>query len=199
MKLKPLLEDLAVSAVAGYAGTKAMEPVSMKLYEVESQADRDREDAVRPGPPYEIAARKIAKLLGVTLEGKGLDQASLTAHYALALSWSPVYMLLRRATSLGPLSAGLVTGAAMSAVADEWMTPALGFSAPNRAYPLSTHMRAWQRTWCSAWESRQPPRPCGPPAAAGPDRPARPHRPHERSVKWTRMRGSTIRVGRRVA
>ena len=27
-------------------------------------------------------------------------------------------------------------------LADEGMTPALGFSAPNRAYPLSTHVRA---------------------------------------------------------
>ncbi len=27
-------------------------------------------------------------------------------------------------------------------LADEGMTPALGFSAPNGAYPLSTHLRA---------------------------------------------------------
>ena len=50
-------------------------------------------------------------------------------------------MLLRRRTSLGPITSGLAVGAAMSAVADEWMTPALGFCAPNRAYPLSTHLR----------------------------------------------------------
>jgi hypothetical protein len=31
----------------------------------------------------------------------------------------------------------------MSLVADEMMTPALGFSAPNRAYPLSTHLRGF--------------------------------------------------------
>jgi hypothetical protein len=29
----------------------------------------------------------------------------------------------------------------MSLIADETMTPALGFSAPNRAYPLATHLR----------------------------------------------------------
>ncbi len=119
MKMLPLLEDLAVSAVAGYACTKAIEPVSMKLYEMEATADREREDAVRPGPPYEIAARKIAVLAGVTLEGKALDRASLAAHYGLALSWSPLYLLLRRRTSLRPITAGLTTGAAMSAIADE--------------------------------------------------------------------------------
>jgi hypothetical protein len=29
----------------------------------------------------------------------------------------------------------------MSLMADEMMTPALGFSAPNRAYPVATHVR----------------------------------------------------------
>ena len=32
------------------------------------------------------------------------------------------------------------TGAVMSLVVDEGMTPLLGFSAPNRAYPLVTHL-----------------------------------------------------------
>ena len=31
----------------------------------------------------------------------------------------------------------------MSLVADEGMTPALGFSAPNRSYPLATHLRGF--------------------------------------------------------
>jgi len=141
MKLLPLLEDLAVSAVAGYVGTKAMEPVSTKLYELESEADRQREDTVRPGMPYELAAKKIAGLVGVALEGTDLDRASLVAHYGLALSWSPLYLLLRRRTRLRPVPAGLAAGAAMSAIADEWMTPAFGFSAPNRDYPLATHLR----------------------------------------------------------
>lgn len=34
-------------------------------------------------------------------------------------------------------------GSAMSLIADEAMTPALGFSAPNRAYPLVTHLRGY--------------------------------------------------------
>ncbi len=54
-----------------------------------------------------------------------------------------LYALLRRRTALGPAPAGLVAGAAMSLIADELMTPALGFGAPNRAYPLSTHLRGF--------------------------------------------------------
>lgn len=143
MKLPGLVSDTALSVAAGYAGTKVMEPVSTKLYELERPADRAREDAVRPGPPYQLAAEKAAALLGIELGDEQLSKASMAAHYGLALGWAPLYVVLRRRTGLKPLAAGLATGAAMSVVADELMTPALGFSAPNREYPAVTHVRGF--------------------------------------------------------
>ena len=140
---RAVLTDLVLAPVAGYAGTKLMEPVSAKLYELESQADREREDAVRPGAPYALAADRTAELLGLTLSDTNTERLSLLFHYGLATQWAPVYALLRRRTSLGPVPAGLAMGAAMSLIADELMTPALGLSAPNRAYPLSTHIRGF--------------------------------------------------------
>ncbi|MGM0724003.1 MAG: DUF1440 domain-containing protein [Actinomycetota bacterium] len=134
-------EDLAVAALAGYLGTKAMKPVSTTLYELESEADRAREDTARPGAPYRIAAEKLTALAGLDLSERQLDRAALGFHYGLAISWAPLYGLLRRTTALRPITAGLATGAAMSVLADEWMTPAFGFSAPNRDYPLATHLR----------------------------------------------------------
>ncbi len=113
----------------------------MKLYELESDADRQREDAVRPDPPYRIAAEKAAGLVGRQLSDAQLDKASLVFHYGLAVSWAPLYPLLRRRAALSPAAAGLGTGAAMSLIADEFMTPVLGFSGPNRDYPLATHVR----------------------------------------------------------
>ncbi len=135
------LSDLALAPIAGYLATKVMEPVSSKLYELESEVDRAREDAVRPGPPYRIAAERTAALLNVQLADHALDKAALAFHYGLAVSWAPTYALLRRRTSLGPLTAGLASGAAMSLIVDEGLTPALGLSAPNSAYPLATHLR----------------------------------------------------------
>ncbi|PVZ52661.1 DUF1440 domain-containing protein [Arthrobacter sp. H-02-3] len=143
MKVAEALEDLATAWVAGYVGTKAMEPVSMKLYELEPARDRAREDAARPGPPYELAAKKIFGAAGIMLEGKALERASMFMHYGLALSWSPLYVLLRRRAGMGVVAAGLLTGTAMSLIADETMTPLAGFSAPNRAYPLVTHLRGF--------------------------------------------------------
>ncbi len=52
-------------------------------------------------------------------------------------------MLLRRKTAMTTVGAGLTTGAAMSLIADEGMTPLFGFSAPNKAYPLVTHLRGF--------------------------------------------------------
>ncbi|WP_219418486.1 DUF1440 domain-containing protein [Pseudonocardia nigra] len=143
MKLAGMLEDLGIASVAGYVGTKAMEPVSMKLYEMESEQARKQEDEARPGPPYQVAAQKIFGALGVKLEGKALQRASMGMHYGLALSWSPVYVLLRRKTGMTSVGAALTAGTAMSLVADEGITPLFGFSAPNRDYPLVTHLRGY--------------------------------------------------------
>lgn len=142
-KLSTVLEDLAVSALAGYLGTKAMEPVSMKLYQFEPDHARQQEDEARPGPPFQIAAEKTTRLLGLGLNEQQMQKASLVLHYGLAISWAPLYALLRRRGHLRPVPAGLAMGSAMSVIADEMLTPALGFSAPNRAYPLVTHARGY--------------------------------------------------------
>ena len=62
-----LMTDGALAAVAGYVATKVMEPVSTKLYTLEPAAARNKEDAVRPGPPPRVAAHKIAEVLGLAL------------------------------------------------------------------------------------------------------------------------------------
>ena len=106
-------EDLLVGAVGGYVGTKVMEPVSSKLYQRESQRDRQREDAARPGPPFQVAADKTLDLLGIHLPDPVRERAGMVVHYGLGISWAPVYAVLRRAVGLNPAVAGLLTGASM--------------------------------------------------------------------------------------
>ncbi|WP_246633841.1 DUF1440 domain-containing protein [Pseudonocardia nigra] len=115
----------------------------MKLYEMESEQDRAREDAARPGPPFQVAAEKLTKAFEIQLSEQQMSRLSLAFHYGLAIQWAPLYPLLRRRTNLNPVTAGLATGAAMSVIADELMTPAFGFSAPNLDYPLVTHVRGF--------------------------------------------------------
>ena len=143
MRTRQMAADISIGLLAGYVGTKIMEPVSMKLYELESKADREQEDRVRPGSPYRLAAEKMTKAVGLHLADKELDRAGMAFHYGLGMSWGPAYTLLRRAVRINPLVAGSLVGGAMWLLADELMTPAFGFSAPNTAYPISTHVRGF--------------------------------------------------------
>jgi hypothetical protein len=89
MDTEDLSGDVAIASIAGYLATRAMESVSMKLYELEPAPVRQREDAVRPGPPYRIAAEKAVRLLGVKLEGTALDRAGVVLHYGLGHRLGP--------------------------------------------------------------------------------------------------------------
>lgn len=160
---KELLKDFAIAPLAGYLATSALKRTNMVLYQrVESEADRQQEEQARPGPPPRVAADKMLRLAGIKVNEGQLDKAGTVIHYLLPTSWAPTYALIRRATGLGPISAGLASGAAMSAIVDEGLTPLFGFSAPNREYPVSTHARAFaahlvfglavaavtEATWC---------------------------------------------------
>lgn len=144
MTIAALLQDTAIAVGAGYAGTKAMEQFSMKAYQLEAAKDREREEAVRPGPPFVLAAdHLLSRILGIELADEQAKKVGMALHYGAGLSWTPVYAVLRRMAGWSPLAAGLATGASMSLILDEGITPAIGASAPNPAYPRSTHVRAF--------------------------------------------------------
>src|SRR5258708_13121015 len=91
MQIKQLLSDIAIGMIGGYVGTKVMEPVSMKLYELEPEADR------QPGGPgaerpllTRIASRKTAALLGLRLTHNHRERARLSLHSASVIHAPPL-------------------------------------------------------------------------------------------------------------
>jgi uncharacterized membrane protein YagU involved in acid resistance len=139
-----VVTDAVLAVSAGYAGTKAMEQFNLRTYDLESEEDREREEAVRPGPPPQLAAEQLAsRVLGIDLDEDQAMKAGMVFHQLTGLSWTPVYLLLRRTLGWRPVAAGLATGASMSLIVDETLTPAIGASAPNPEYPVSTHVRAF--------------------------------------------------------
>jgi uncharacterized membrane protein YagU involved in acid resistance len=143
MRGKEMVLSTTASLAAGFLATKVMEKASMKMYKMEPEEVRKKEDDVRPGPPYEIAAKKTAALFGKELQGLQVKKAGKAFHYGLGLGWAPVYAIVKHNTNLPPLVNGLLTGAAMFVIVDEGLTPALGFSAPNKKYPWQTHLRGF--------------------------------------------------------
>jgi uncharacterized membrane protein YagU involved in acid resistance len=143
MEGKNIILSTTVSFLGGFIATKIMEKVAMKLYMMEPEDVRKKEDAVRPGPPFEIAARKTAALFNKELNDEQLKKTGMAFHYGLGLGWAPLYAIIKHTTHSVPWLNGLITGASLSLIVDEGLTPALGYSAPNRQYPWQTHLRAF--------------------------------------------------------
>ncbi|MBA3616766.1 MAG: hypothetical protein H0W52_11685 [Rubrobacteraceae bacterium] len=86
MKGRELVADVGVGMVGGYVGTQAMERVSMKLYELESEEARRQEDEARPGDPFIVAARKTTRALGLELSEEQVQNVGMYVfHYGLGL------------------------------------------------------------------------------------------------------------------
>ena len=142
--VQPLLADVAVGLFAGFVATRVTDLAQGPLRRATPEGAKRREARVSPGPSSsQVAARKIAERLGRPLDDRWLRPAAKAVHHGLGMAWGPVYCLLRRRGGMRPLGAGLVAGAALSLVVDEGLTPALGLSAPNRAYPAATHVRGF--------------------------------------------------------
>lgn len=135
--------DVAIGVIAGLVATKVTEFAQEALFKPMPTAIKKEEERVSPGPPPQVAAKKTAVWLGYKLNEKQVQFGGLAVHYGLGAAWGPTYGLLRRYSKMRPLGAGFVTGAAMSLIVDEALTPAFGFSAPSRAYPTITHVRGF--------------------------------------------------------
>ena len=64
----------------------------------------------------------------------------MALHYGSGITWGTIYCLMRRAAGMESLGAGIAAGTSMAVLLDELVTPALGFSAPDRDYSAATHM-----------------------------------------------------------
>lgn len=138
-----LFADIAIGLAAGLVATRLTAPIQNILYRLTPESVKQREEQVSPGTPTQVAAKKVAKALRAELDEQETERAASAIHYGSGIPWGAVYALLRRHSGMTPAGAALATGATMSLVLDEALTPAMGFSAPNRAYPTLTHARGF--------------------------------------------------------
>lgn len=138
-----LLADAAIGVTAGLVATSLTGPVQKLLYRFTPDAVKRREEQARPGPPTQIAAKKLARAVNAEPDEQQTEQVATVIHYGSGIPWGAVYPFLRRHSGMTPLGAALATGATMALVLDEALTPAMGFSAPNRDYPALTHVRGF--------------------------------------------------------
>jgi len=141
-----------VAAVAGHLATKVMELASIRLYALDSQQAHAHDDATRPGPPDQLAAEQTTRRLGIRPQGAALERARMAPSTTGLRSAGAA--ACHPATHDHPASppahsARLVTGAAISLLLDQALTPALGLSAPTAPTHSSPTCAACSRTWAS--------------------------------------------------
>lgn len=141
MRSGSLFLDIGIGLAAGFAATLVTGVAQQALYAPMPRGIKKQEERVRPGPPPRIAASKLSERLGLRLNEQQTNTAAMALHYGLGVAWGPLYGLLRRYSGMQPVGAGIVTGAAMSLIVDEALTPTIGASAPSRDYPTITHVR----------------------------------------------------------
>ena len=138
-----LAADVAIGLTAGMLATSMSGPLQKFLYQLMPQSVKRRERQVRPGPPTKLAAKKLAEGVDAKLPEEQVERAATAIHYASGMPWGVVYALLRRHSGMTPAGAALATGASMSIVLDEGLTPAFGLAAADREYPTATHVRGF--------------------------------------------------------
>lgn len=140
---RKIVPDLAIGLTAGLFATALTGPIQSALYRITPASVKRREEQVRPGSPTQVAAKRLAGSMDVRLSKEQTDAAATAIHYGSGIPWGAAYTFLRRYSGMTPLGAALVSGASMSLLLDESLTPAMGFSAPDRDYPALTHVRGF--------------------------------------------------------
>jgi hypothetical protein len=134
-----------MGAAAGFAAVWIMDRVDWFAYEHEDAAARERTEAVRPDgmDPAHVAADRIARRAGVTLEPRDHNPAGLAMHYAIGVVPAAFYGGFRESVPQISAGHGALFGMAMFLGHDEVMNPLLGLAAKANEYPWQAHGRGF--------------------------------------------------------
>jgi uncharacterized membrane protein YagU involved in acid resistance len=138
-----LAASLIAGAIAGAAATWLMDAATTAMQKLQPPEHAQRERAAWPNgqPSVMNLIDLVSGRLRVPLDERSRTAAANLMHYALGAIPGAVYAVLRdRVPALGA-GRGLVFGALLWAVNDEYLNARLGLSGPPEAYPLMTHVR----------------------------------------------------------
>jgi uncharacterized membrane protein YagU involved in acid resistance len=143
MATSSIVGGLARGAVGGAVGTWVMDQVTTALLSKESQADKEQETAAQPNGKSSTMnlVDLLSASLGIDLDQEQRSRAATAAHWALGIAPAALYGALRHRLPLVGAANGMLFGAIVFALNDEYMNSALGLSGPPDAYPMSTHVR----------------------------------------------------------
>lgn len=130
-------------AIAGAAATWLMDQVTTAMMSAQSPEVTEREEAARPNGKGALdnLVDRLESGLGIPLTDAQRAMALQALHYGLGIGPGALYAVLRHRVLLVGAGGGLLFGAALWAVNDEYLNTALGLAAPFGDYPAATHIR----------------------------------------------------------
>jgi hypothetical protein len=139
------LGDAIAGGIAGGAATWLMDQATTGLLAAQPKPVTEREEAARPNGRGSVANMVAAgnARLRLGLDEDAQARAATLTHYALGVVPGAAYGVLRRRLPLVGAANGLVFGALLWALNDEYLNTALGFAGPADAYPAETHWRGF--------------------------------------------------------
>lgn len=138
-----MLRDLIRGAVAGTIATWLMDQVTTSLMQGQSKAVTAKEKAARPDgkTSVELMLERIEETADVELNDDQRALALRVIHYALGAIPGALYVFARERIPGVGAARGLIYGALVFIVNDEWLNWRLGFAGSPGSYPTETHMR----------------------------------------------------------
>ena len=138
-----ILGDAIRGGIAGGAATWVMDQVTTAMFSAQDDDVTAREEAVRPNGKGAIdnLVDRLSETAGVQLSEEQRGTATQVIHFGLGVAPGALFAILRRRVPLVGWGGGLLYGALLWALNDEYANTRLGLAAPPEAYPSETHLR----------------------------------------------------------
>jgi uncharacterized membrane protein YagU involved in acid resistance len=137
--------DAVVGGLAGGAAVWLMDQTTSGLLAAQPTDVTEREEAARPNGRSSVENLVVAvdERLDLGLDDQARTRVGTAVHYALGIVPGAIYGVARRRVPAVGAANGLLFGAFLWAVNDEYLNAALGLSAPPGDYPVETHWRGF--------------------------------------------------------
>lgn len=137
------MRDLIRGGVAGGAATWVMDLITTGVLKGQSPEVTQREEQAWPNgkPAIENAVDALESKASIRLDEKQRALVIQCIHYGLGAVPGAAYAVLRRRVPLLGAARGMLFGAGLWALNDEYLNTRLGFAGPFDAYPMETHLR----------------------------------------------------------
>lgn len=137
------MRDLIRGGVAGGVATWVMDLITTGVLKGQSPEVTQREEQAWPNgkPAIENAVDALESKASIRLDEKQRALVIQCIHYGLGAVPGAAYAVLRRRVPLLGAARGMLFGAGLWALNDEYLNTRLGFAGPFDAYPMETHLR----------------------------------------------------------